>query len=183
MRSHRFVIIGLVACSMLMHEILLTRVCALRLYFHFAFLVISSCLLGLGASGSLLATYQNTWKRAPRLWLGRFLHRLRLLARLCVRTRSPLSAAAIAGFCESGRPRCALPFQSGRRDAVRVRRRGGRHAAHLRRDGREPPLRRRSARRRRWLHRGAVPLATRRRRRRVRAHGGTRRRGVRGRRP
>ncbi|HEX4341549.1 MAG TPA: hypothetical protein VH062_36820 [Polyangiaceae bacterium] len=72
MRSHRFVIIGLVACSMLMHEILLTRVCALRLYFHFAFLVISSCLLGLGASGSLLATYQNSWKQAPRLWLGRF---------------------------------------------------------------------------------------------------------------
>jgi len=39
--------IGAVACSMLMHEILLTRVCALRLYFHFAFLVISNCLLGL----------------------------------------------------------------------------------------------------------------------------------------
>ncbi len=71
-RAHQFVAICLVACSMLMHEILLTRVCALRLYFHFAFLVISSCLLGLGASGALLVTYQDSWKRAPRLWLGRF---------------------------------------------------------------------------------------------------------------
>ena len=57
---------------MLMHEILLTRICALRLYFHFAFLVISNCLLGLGVSGALLAANQDEWKKAPRLWLGRF---------------------------------------------------------------------------------------------------------------
>ena len=70
--AHRFVTIGLVSCSMLMHEILLTRVCALRLYFHFAFLVISNCLLGLGVSGALLFANQDEWKKAPRLWLGRF---------------------------------------------------------------------------------------------------------------
>ncbi|HVW28325.1 MAG TPA: hypothetical protein VHC69_23340 [Polyangiaceae bacterium] len=63
--------IWFVACSMLMHEILLTRVVALRLYFHFAFLVISNCLLGLGVSGALLVTYQESWKHAPRLWLER----------------------------------------------------------------------------------------------------------------
>lgn len=57
---------------MLMHEILLTRICALRLYFHFAFLVISNCLLGLGASGALLARYQDTFRREPRKWLGVF---------------------------------------------------------------------------------------------------------------
>src|SRR3954453_8400911 len=70
--GHKYVAIGLVACSMLMHEILLTRICALRLYFNFAFLVISNCLLGLGASGGLLSAYQDEWKKAPRTWLGRF---------------------------------------------------------------------------------------------------------------
>ena len=53
-RSYVFVTIGLISCSMLMYEILLTRVCALRLFFHFGFLVISNCLLGIGASGSLV---------------------------------------------------------------------------------------------------------------------------------
>jgi spermidine synthase len=70
--AHKYAAIGLVACSMLMHEILLTRICALRLYFHFAFLVISNCLLGLGASGALLAIHQERFRREPRLWLGRF---------------------------------------------------------------------------------------------------------------
>ncbi|MBM4363353.1 MAG: hypothetical protein FJ104_11775, partial [Deltaproteobacteria bacterium] len=69
---HQYVAIGLVAASMLMHEILLTRVCALRLYFHFAFLVISNCLLGLGASGALLVRYQSEWKAEPRRHLTRF---------------------------------------------------------------------------------------------------------------
>src|SRR5215510_11627571 len=69
---YAFAVIGLVACSMLMHEILLTRVCALRLYFHFAFLVISNCLLGLGASGTLLALYRERWAAEPRRYLGRF---------------------------------------------------------------------------------------------------------------
>ena len=30
--AHKYVAIGLVACSMLMHEILLTRICALRIF-------------------------------------------------------------------------------------------------------------------------------------------------------
>ena len=37
-------IIGLTACSMLMYEILLTRICSLRAFFHFSFLVISNSL-------------------------------------------------------------------------------------------------------------------------------------------
>src|SRR5689334_19975154 len=69
---YTFAVIGLVACSMLIHEILLTRICALRLYFHFAFLVISNCLLGLGASGTLLALKHDAWKSEPRKWIGRF---------------------------------------------------------------------------------------------------------------
>jgi hypothetical protein len=70
--AHKYAAISLVACSMLMHEILLTRICALRLYFHFAFLVISNCLLGLGASGALLAIHQERFRSQPRSWLGRF---------------------------------------------------------------------------------------------------------------
>jgi hypothetical protein len=49
--AYKYVSIGVISCSMLTYEILLTRVCALRLFFHFTFLVISNCLLGIGASG------------------------------------------------------------------------------------------------------------------------------------
>src|SRR4051794_11656867 len=69
--AHKYAAIGLIACSMLIHEILLTRICALRLYFHFAFLVISNCLLGLGASGALLVAWYARLRSAPRRWLGR----------------------------------------------------------------------------------------------------------------
>ena len=44
--------VALLAASLLAFEVLLTRVCALRLHFHFGFLVISFGLLGLGASVS-----------------------------------------------------------------------------------------------------------------------------------
>src|SRR5688572_29715900 len=71
-RIAEFATIGLVSASMLMHQILLTRVCALRLQFHFAFLVISNCLLGLGAAGTLLTLQQTRFHAQPRLWLGRF---------------------------------------------------------------------------------------------------------------
>lgn len=107
-RAHRFVAIWFVACSMLMHEILLTRVCALRLYFHFAFLVISNCLLGLGVSGALLVTYQERWKRAPRLWLGRF----------CVATTSLTSSTTRSGGTPSPRPNASPTFRR-RRKATR----------------------------------------------------------------
>jgi spermidine synthase len=71
-RLAEFATIGLISASMLMHQILLTRVCALRLQFHFAFLVISNCLLGLGAAGTLLTVQQARFHARPRLWLGRF---------------------------------------------------------------------------------------------------------------
>ena len=57
---YAFLVIGMVSCSMLMYEILLTRVCALRLFFHFGFLVVSNCLLGIGASGSVIAAAKIT---------------------------------------------------------------------------------------------------------------------------
>ncbi|HKP57713.1 MAG TPA: hypothetical protein VJV78_13370 [Polyangiales bacterium] len=57
--------------SMLMHQILLTRVCALRLQFHFAFLVISNCLLGFGAAGTVLSIAQDRWRAQPSRWVAR----------------------------------------------------------------------------------------------------------------
>ena len=68
-KLYPFIVIGLISCSMLMYEILLTRVCALRLYFHFGFLVVSNCLLGIGASGSLITIFQDRLQRNERLWI------------------------------------------------------------------------------------------------------------------
>jgi len=71
-RVRKYLVIGLVAGSMLMYEILLTRICALRLFFHFAFLVISNCLLGIGASGALITLYQDNWRRKQKSLLPLF---------------------------------------------------------------------------------------------------------------
>jgi hypothetical protein len=71
-RPFAFLTIALLSCSMLMYEILLTRICSLRLFYHYGFLVVSNCLLMIGASGSLLYVYQNAFKANPRLWVWRF---------------------------------------------------------------------------------------------------------------
>lgn len=59
--------IAFISCSMLMYEILLTRLCSLRLFFHFGYLIISNCLLGLGASGTLIFLFQRPWQERRRL--------------------------------------------------------------------------------------------------------------------
>lgn len=72
--SHRYahLVIGAVSLSMLTYQILLTRVSALRLFFHFSFLVISNCLLGIGAAGTLITVFQERLKSDPRSWVWRF---------------------------------------------------------------------------------------------------------------
>ncbi len=47
--------IFLVSCSVLSLEILLTRICSITIWYHFAFMVISIVLLGFGASGAYLS--------------------------------------------------------------------------------------------------------------------------------
>lgn len=64
--------IALLAGALLVYQVLLTRVCALRLHFHFGFLIISNSLLGIGASGSLLALCDRRWRRDPQAWIHRF---------------------------------------------------------------------------------------------------------------
>ncbi|MAG33158.1 MAG: hypothetical protein CL908_19950 [Deltaproteobacteria bacterium] len=51
---HLYAGISLVAMSVLMLEVALTRVFAIQLWHHFAYMVVSLALLGFGASGSLL---------------------------------------------------------------------------------------------------------------------------------
>lgn len=68
---HALVSIALISASLLAYQVLLTRVCALRLHFHFGFLVISNCLLGIGASGSILSMTERRWSQNPRLWTWR----------------------------------------------------------------------------------------------------------------
>ncbi len=73
--------IGLVCASMLVYELLLTRVCALRLYFHFGYLVVSTCLLALGASGTFITLRQARWRpqMRRRIFLFAGLYTLSLL--------------------------------------------------------------------------------------------------------
>ena len=48
-------IVFLVSCSVLMFEISLTRIFSISLWYHFAFMVISIAMLGIGCAGTLLA--------------------------------------------------------------------------------------------------------------------------------
>jgi len=57
---------------MLMYQVLLTRISALRLFFHFGFLVISNSLLVIGAAGTLVTLYQDAWRPKARLQIWRF---------------------------------------------------------------------------------------------------------------
>jgi hypothetical protein len=66
-----FLALAGVALSLLLYEILLTRVSSLRYHFHFSYLVVSNCLLMFGASGTALALTRSTWWQAPKPWLAR----------------------------------------------------------------------------------------------------------------
>ena len=65
-----FFAVAAVALSLLLYEILLTRVSSLRYHFHFSYLVVSNCLLMFGASGTVLALTRSRWWQAPKAWLS-----------------------------------------------------------------------------------------------------------------
>ena len=55
-----------VSMALLMFEVILTRIFSVMLWYHFAYVVISIAMLGLGASGSLLAVGRlNRPDRSP----------------------------------------------------------------------------------------------------------------------
>jgi len=68
-KTYALFVIGFVACAMLVYEILLTRVCALRLDFHYSFLVVGNGLLAVGAAGSVLFLLQDRIRERERAWL------------------------------------------------------------------------------------------------------------------
>lgn len=61
--------IAFVAASSLVYEVLLTRVCALRLAFHFSFLVVAHALLAVGAAGALLYLLREKMRGREEAWL------------------------------------------------------------------------------------------------------------------
>ena len=67
-----FLGIAVLSASLLAFQVLLTRVCALRLAFHFSFLIISNSLLGIGASGSVLTLFERRWRKNPESWIWGF---------------------------------------------------------------------------------------------------------------
>ncbi|MEQ1634962.1 MAG: hypothetical protein ABL997_21460, partial [Planctomycetota bacterium] len=61
--------IAVLSAALLTFQVLLTRVCALRLHFHFSFLIISNSLLGIGASGTVLTMLEAKWRKNPATWI------------------------------------------------------------------------------------------------------------------
>lgn len=67
-----FLGIAVLSASLLAFQVLLTRICALRLAFHFSFLIISNSLLGIGASGTVLTLLEGRWRKDPAKWIWGF---------------------------------------------------------------------------------------------------------------
>ncbi len=63
--------VGLLSTAMLIFELSLTRLFALAQFYHFAFMVISLALLGMGAAGSLLSVWRGLGK-SPGWWAAGF---------------------------------------------------------------------------------------------------------------
>ena len=63
--------IALVAASSLIYEILLTRVAALRLAFHYSFLMVAGALMAIGLSGALLYALRERLRGQEEAWLRR----------------------------------------------------------------------------------------------------------------
>src|SRR4051812_763260 len=74
--GHHYLGIFLLSLATLLLELALTRVLSVSLWYHFGFLVISTALLGFGASGVVLALWTALRERAP---LDRMLALLALL--------------------------------------------------------------------------------------------------------
>src|SRR5436305_6648472 len=63
--SRHYLGIFLLSLATLLLELSLTRVLSVALWYHFGFLVISTALLGFGASGVVLALWANLRERIP----------------------------------------------------------------------------------------------------------------------
>ncbi|HYB12277.1 MAG TPA: hypothetical protein VEG67_02330 [Myxococcota bacterium] len=86
---------GILLCSLgvLMQEVLLTRIFSFTIWYHLAYVTISTALLGFGAAGSLLSAFPGLLRRDPRTLVARCaaLSGIALVASLFVLGRMPLS--------------------------------------------------------------------------------------------
>lgn len=90
--------IGLIAGSVLLLEIALTRVFAITLWHHFAYMVISIALLGFGAAGSILTVQRQGLRDDPpytALVLTSVAYGLGAIVMFLVATRLPIDTLAI----------------------------------------------------------------------------------------
>ena len=55
-----------------MEEVLLTRIFSFTIWYHLAYLTISTALLGFGAAGSMLTIFPRLWQSAPQRVAGDF---------------------------------------------------------------------------------------------------------------
>ena len=62
-KSYIYLGVFLISCSTLMMELILTRIFSVKLYYHYAFMVISLALLGSGASGVYIFLLPELFKR------------------------------------------------------------------------------------------------------------------------
>src|ERR1700747_1405822 len=62
-KSYIYLGVFLISCSTLMMELILTRIFSVKLYYHYAFMVISLALLGSGASGVYIFLFPELFKR------------------------------------------------------------------------------------------------------------------------
>ena len=67
-RAPRGVFAGILVCSVgvLMAQVLLTRIFSFTIWYHLAYLTISTALLGFGAAGSILAAFPSLLERGGR---------------------------------------------------------------------------------------------------------------------
>src|ERR671919_3084318 len=90
----------LVSLSILMLELILTRIFSVTMYYHFAFLAISLALFGSGASGIyiyLLPRFFRRERAGRQLALSAVLCAISVVAALAILLRSDLNLASFEG--------------------------------------------------------------------------------------
>lgn len=62
--------LAFVSIAVIAFQVLLTQLFSITQWYHFAFMIVSLAMLGLGASGTLLAVFRNHFYKHIRLWLS-----------------------------------------------------------------------------------------------------------------
>ncbi len=63
--------IALLAAAMLTFQLLVLRVAAVRLHFHFGTLLVANSLLGIGVAAAVLSMCERSWRLLPEVWSRR----------------------------------------------------------------------------------------------------------------